>query len=313
MKLHQSLVKFIRKRDPRYKKHLESQSTSNNAANNTASSSGKKPTVKVDVPDYVEQDWQKVEHKGLHADLDWAAAEGEDLEEWECVACRKTFHSEPAWNSHERSKKHMKEVERLQREMEAEDETLNLEESTDNAVIDPSEESDNKPRVENESNDENDFHSLPESRDSSPELDSSQNTSAKSPKMSANSTKDRKSTPSEFVGEDDELPSRRRRARRRNSLDRPEGPDPVSPSETQDQKTNEAVVLPELSKKEKRRAKQQAKQSEASTTDSSLVLWLALEFRKKITNFGLDLQRVWRRISQSNQIIRTSFGKGTFK
>jgi DnaJ family protein A protein 5 len=60
--------------------------------------------------------------------LDWAAAEGEDPEEWECVACRKTFRSEAAWDSHERSKKHMKEVERLQREMQEENEELGLEE-----------------------------------------------------------------------------------------------------------------------------------------------------------------------------------------
>ena len=66
--------------------------------------------------------------KGLHNDLDWAAAEGNDLEEWECVACRKTFRSEAAWDSHERSKKHMKEVERLKREMQADDQDLDLNE-----------------------------------------------------------------------------------------------------------------------------------------------------------------------------------------
>ena len=64
--------------------------------------------------------------KGLHNDLDWAAAEGDDLEEWECVACRKTFRSEAAWDSHERSKKHMKEVERLKREMQDDDQDLDL-------------------------------------------------------------------------------------------------------------------------------------------------------------------------------------------
>ena len=64
--------------------------------------------------------------KGLHNDLNWAAAEGDDLEEWECVACRKTFRSEAAWDSHERSKKHMKEVERLKREMQADNQDLDL-------------------------------------------------------------------------------------------------------------------------------------------------------------------------------------------
>ena len=73
--------------------------------------------------------------KGLHNDLDWAAAEGDDLEEWECVACRKTFRSEAAWDSHERSKKHTKEVERLTREMQADDQDLDLNgESEDEAI-----------------------------------------------------------------------------------------------------------------------------------------------------------------------------------
>ncbi len=76
----------------------------------------------------MEQDWQKINRERHDADLDWAAAETEDPEEWECVACRKSFRSEAAWSSHERSKKHMKEVERLKREMLAEDEELALDE-----------------------------------------------------------------------------------------------------------------------------------------------------------------------------------------
>ena len=52
---------------------------------------------------------------------------GEEAEEWECVACgEKTFRSEAAWNSHERSKKHMKAVERLRSEMEEDEKELEL-------------------------------------------------------------------------------------------------------------------------------------------------------------------------------------------
>lgn len=78
------------------------------------------------IEEYVEQEWQKVDTHSTHGDLDWAAAEGEDPEEWECVACRKIFRSEAAWDSHERSKKHMKEVERLKREMLEDEEELGL-------------------------------------------------------------------------------------------------------------------------------------------------------------------------------------------
>lgn len=50
----------------------------------------------------------------MEDDNDWAGAEG-DGEEWECVVCNKSFRSEAAWNSHERSRKHLKEVERFDR------------------------------------------------------------------------------------------------------------------------------------------------------------------------------------------------------
>lgn len=75
---------------------------------------------------YVEQAWQKLDIHGAHDDLEWAAAEGEDPEEWECVVCGKSFRSEAAWDSHERSKKHMKEVERLRQEMQDENDELGL-------------------------------------------------------------------------------------------------------------------------------------------------------------------------------------------
>jgi len=45
---------------------------------------------------------------------EWAnGQDGQDgQEEWECVACGKTFRSEKAWGNHERSNKHLKEVAR---------------------------------------------------------------------------------------------------------------------------------------------------------------------------------------------------------
>jgi DnaJ family protein A protein 5 len=68
-------------------------------------------TAPTPVAKFVEQDWQKIKI----ADDDnftgqWDDAEG--AEEWECVACGKSFRSEAAWLSHERSRKHLKEVER---------------------------------------------------------------------------------------------------------------------------------------------------------------------------------------------------------
>ncbi|KIM84393.1 hypothetical protein PILCRDRAFT_818754 [Piloderma croceum F 1598] len=129
-----SLALFVRKRDPRYKAHLLHQSQLNQQLNSQfhlrASGSGTSTPKRTQPPPsstYVEQDWQKIQPRPVDDDLEWAAAEGgEDPEEWECVACGKSFRSEAAWDSHERSKKHMKEVERLRREMEEDEEELGL-------------------------------------------------------------------------------------------------------------------------------------------------------------------------------------------
>jgi DnaJ family protein A protein 5 len=123
------LVKFVRKRDPRFKAHLtlQAQSVNDAALNSVAAEPVVQPRRQV--AEYVEQEWQKVDSQGLHDDLDWAAAEGVESQEWECVACGKTFKSEAAWNSHERSRKHLKEVLRIQREMNADDQAIRFEET----------------------------------------------------------------------------------------------------------------------------------------------------------------------------------------
>ena len=124
----------MRKRDPRYKAHLAQHATASeqkrHASGTSTPQAGSSSTPSKKAQElreaYVEQEWQRIDTRGQHADLEWAAAEGSDPEEWECVVCGKSFRSEAAWDSHERSRKHIKEVERLQREMELENEELDL-------------------------------------------------------------------------------------------------------------------------------------------------------------------------------------------
>lgn len=131
----QALAMFVRKRDPRYKSHLATQAamaaakaSGQGGSPRTPQKSGTSTPVPSGSCAFVEQSWQKAAFSREHADLEWAAAEnGEDSEEWECVACSKTFRSEAAWDSHERSKKHLQAVERLKREMAEENELLGLE------------------------------------------------------------------------------------------------------------------------------------------------------------------------------------------
>ncbi|KAJ7032476.1 hypothetical protein C8F04DRAFT_1106974 [Mycena alexandri] len=119
-----SLAKFLRKRDPRYKTHLAQAQP--NPTSGSATPVGNAPARTAPRAEYVEQEWQKVDALRQHDDLEWAAAEGDDPEEWECVVCGKSFWSEAAWDSHERSKKHLKEVERLKKEMFKDDAEFGL-------------------------------------------------------------------------------------------------------------------------------------------------------------------------------------------
>lgn len=121
---------FIRKRDPRYKSHIAQQSAAAISKVTSQATPRKSNTpARSSTPNFVEQEWQKASESKFeeNADLEWAAAEAdEDSEEWECVACGKTFRSEAAWDSHERSRKHMQAVERLKQHMLEEDEVLEL-------------------------------------------------------------------------------------------------------------------------------------------------------------------------------------------
>jgi DnaJ family protein A protein 5 len=118
---------FVRKRDPRYKAYVARQAKSAEQASPTPASGTATPRKSAVPSAFVAQDWQKVaEPSDSAADLEWARAEGAEDEEWECVACNKAFRSEAAWNSHERSKKHLRAVELLKREMQTEELEMDL-------------------------------------------------------------------------------------------------------------------------------------------------------------------------------------------
>ncbi|CAE6341092.1 unnamed protein product [Rhizoctonia solani] len=115
-----TLALFLRKRDPRFKAYKEEQAKATTATK-TSASQGSPIATK-----FVEQEWQQSRtNADDHADLKWGLAE-DGGEEYECVACGKSFQSEAGWLSHERSKKHMKEIEKLKRQMQEENAELGL-------------------------------------------------------------------------------------------------------------------------------------------------------------------------------------------
>ncbi|KAJ1308012.1 hypothetical protein OPQ81_002083 [Rhizoctonia solani] len=116
-----TLALFLRKRDPRFKAYKEAQAKATPAEIKPSVGQGSPIAAK-----FVEQEWQRSgTNADDHADLEWGLAEGED-EQYECVVCGKSFQSEASWLSHERSKKHLKEVEKLKRQMQEENIELGL-------------------------------------------------------------------------------------------------------------------------------------------------------------------------------------------
>lgn len=275
---------FVRKRDPRYKAHLARQSQTNTAAASASTSAIRTPTSRTParpstpstIPQFVEQEWQKASgHAQDFADLEWGAVEGgEDPEEWECVACGKSFRSEAAWDSHERSKKHLKAVEMLRREMEREQKELGLDvEGEVNEIEDADEQ-------EEDGQDGEEIEVLdgqpeqPPTRSPTPEKNEERSEHAdgppslsevEAPSPPQGNSRKKGSKPSSRPAS----PPRASRTERKVQDDVPE---PLrSPANDDVSKTTATVPKPELSKREKRRAREAEKKARQEDSSPKLV------------------------------------------
>lgn len=161
------LASFVKKRDPRFlsstssdplrARQLEKQKLQNQLKEAAVEAAKMREAT---AKNYREQDWQRVRAGHISSDesedddeddddeevngegrevdvgeVDGAEAADEiedDLEmpDWYCAACEKEFASQGAWDNHERSKKHLKNVDRLVREMQDEDEEFGLSKAT---------------------------------------------------------------------------------------------------------------------------------------------------------------------------------------
>ncbi|WFD33003.1 hypothetical protein MSPP1_004060 [Malassezia sp. CBS 17886] len=145
-----ALAAFVRRRDPRVKAHFAAQAaeadSEDAAARRRAEAERRQADKRAQAASFSAQSWQIAEEpvtwdsefssgeelqprRAQQADGDESAEDSgadEILDDtlWDCVACNKHFQSQAAWDNHERSKKHRKEVLRLQREMREEDEAM---------------------------------------------------------------------------------------------------------------------------------------------------------------------------------------------
>ncbi|RKO91558.1 hypothetical protein BDK51DRAFT_11941, partial [Blyttiomyces helicus] len=110
------LVAFVRKRDPRVARYLEEQKRvkAEKEKENKARIAREKEERARNAEAYKEPEWSKVK------EVDYSAENlEEDCEEEElyCVACEKGFKSEKQFENHERSKKHIRNVEILRQQL----------------------------------------------------------------------------------------------------------------------------------------------------------------------------------------------------
>lgn len=142
----QSLVAFIRKRDPRVKAHIASQSNATTSAEELRrrreAAEREMKEQEARARSYRQQAWDAWENAAEsdseydsegsfgeqlppnHEGVEDAQGEDNSFAMLECFACEKTFQSEAAFANHEKSNKHKKEVQRLTREMQREDRDL---------------------------------------------------------------------------------------------------------------------------------------------------------------------------------------------
>ncbi|KAI0893223.1 DnaJ-domain-containing protein [Annulohypoxylon nitens] len=128
-----SLVAFVRKRDPRYIFNEQSEaerqkilrdSAAAQAARSRAANQQKMNDLSA-VPEWAQSQGDEL-HQGEFSETD----EESEVEHIECVVCNKTFKSEKQYEAHEKSKKHLKAVQHLRRQMKKDNINLDLNQET---------------------------------------------------------------------------------------------------------------------------------------------------------------------------------------
>lgn len=140
------LVAFARKRDPRYKQNVptdaERQKINRDAANAQAARSKAANRAKMAEKEKVAE-WA-THHEMTAETIDEGVQESEEEPEkvFECVVCCKVFKSEKQLDAHEKSRKHIKAVDRLRKDMRGEAKALDLDNGASSAISTPAEKDD---------------------------------------------------------------------------------------------------------------------------------------------------------------------------
>jgi DnaJ homolog subfamily A member 5 len=130
-----SLIAFVRKCDPRYQENQKSEAERQRilrdavAAQKARSRAARQARME-EMDATAVPDWAKSrpvdEYEG-----GFSSEEESEQHEFECVVCNKSFKSEAQYEAHEKSKKHIKLVKQLKKNMKDQDQALDLDESPD--------------------------------------------------------------------------------------------------------------------------------------------------------------------------------------
>lgn len=118
---------FIRKRDPRYIQLPQTEECRQEVLRRAAAAQAARSRAENQskMTNHIIPEWAKVQNQNDNEVI--LDSEESEVENIECVVCRKIFKSENQYHAHEKSKKHIKAVKQLKRELQKENKLLNLE------------------------------------------------------------------------------------------------------------------------------------------------------------------------------------------
>ncbi|KAI9262771.1 hypothetical protein BY458DRAFT_458726 [Sporodiniella umbellata] len=121
-----SLALFVKKRDPRVKKYLDEEQKKKEtaAAEQKAKQQRKRQEMQAKLDQYEEPEWAKIEEE--EEGETEVHEEATNEEEFYCVVCDRSYKSERQFISHEKSKKHLDNLEILKEEMLADEENFDF-------------------------------------------------------------------------------------------------------------------------------------------------------------------------------------------
>lgn len=141
-----SLVAFVKKRDPRYKPSSQSEAERQKILRDSAATQAARARAanleKLRQAEVAEWTRSRGDDDAEFNDEFATSEEESEVECFECVVCNKVFKSEKQFEAHEKSKKHVKAVQQLRRQLKKEGHDLELDLDESPAAAAPSSEKD---------------------------------------------------------------------------------------------------------------------------------------------------------------------------